>query len=541
MADHQPDPKGTATFWLSSGQKSVQASAKPPSASSLGTAAAWPRIFFPVLLLLVMGGFLVGASARGRIDLFTAFRPDLKVTTEPVKGASVFVNGHLAGATPVKITGLPAGEYVVRIERDGYQTAVRRVNLEGRGAEVNETLAELPSGKLRVQIEPTGAEVLLDGELVGHTPLSLDKVTSGQHELVVRKTNFDAFVQTITVSPGEPVEYKDFELRDKILVMLRRNIEAEPQRVSHYVDLGHYLFVTDDLEESAKTYAKALSVAAEPLKLADDVPAPERDLEFRLRSEDTQRMNDEIRKKENWPGKDVALFKAKIEEAQDQVAREHIDNWGWVKQAGDGFLRRQKYERAEDLYVRHLDAVAKGGDRATPLQELLSIRLRMHNLSGARDTFAKYLEASVKRPDLMRQCAHDVFVQHGAFRDAERTEVLSMAEKLSRTAYNDCPKGDLKSLCAFELAQTLKTLDRFDAAAPLFKEAADTAADEPTKEQRLLDQAACLLRIPDLAQARAVYEALAKSPRENIRNAAAQGIKTIEAREAKAAKTPTKK
>jgi len=530
-------PDGSGQFWVA-GQKPARPAVRPtPSAGSVEPPPGQPlpRILFPLVLLLVMAGFVTGAHVRGRTDLLSALRPPLEVRTQP-PGASVYINGRLAGASPLRILALPAGEYTIRLERDGCEPVVKKVDLKSGGSELRETLPELAVGRLRVAIEPDGAEVLLDGETIGVTPLQHDRIPTGQHELVVRKTNFEAFATRIDVQPGELVEYKDFPLRDKILVMLRRGIEAEPQRVSHYVDMGHYLFVNDELEESAKYYAKALSVAATPLKLPDDLPQAEKDLEFRLRSEDTQRMNDELRKKENWPGKDVALFKTKIEEAQDQVAREHIEHWGWVKQAADGFLRRNKLERAEDLYIRHLAAAVKGADLAGPLQGLLVVRLRQHNLSGARETFIRYAETCAKRPDVLRQCSREIFQLHNQFRDQERAEVLGMAERLGRLAHAGCPKGELKTLCAFELGQVVRALERFDDAALLFKEAAEGANDDSIREQRLLERAQCLLRGQDLPAARAAFEALAKSPRENIQRGAEQGLKNVAAREAKAQK-----
>ncbi|MCW8130624.1 MAG: PEGA domain-containing protein [Planctomycetota bacterium] len=530
------EPSGKeGVFWVQGGMKAAAPASSPAARPA---PFEWPRAIFPFLVVVVMGGFALGASVRGSSGLLDAFRPPLEIRSDP-PGATVFIDGRLAGATPLRITSMKPGEYAVRLERDGCQPVIRKVRMEGRLVEIDETLPEVATGRLQVVIEPEGAEVLLDGELVGHTPLHHEKIPVGQHELVVRKTNFENFVQTVNVQAGELVEYKGFELRDKILVMLRRNIESEPQRVGHYVDLGHYLFVNDELEESAKAYAKALSVAASPLKLPEEMPQPEKDLEYRLRSEDTQRMNDEMRKKENWPGKDVALFKAKIEEAQDQVAREHIDSWGWVKQAGDVFMRRQKYERAEDLYVRHLAALPKEGDTSGPLLGLIVLRLRMHNLSSAKESFAALLASCAKRPDILRSAGREVFGQQGNFRDLERAEVLGMAEKLTRTAYEGCPKGDLKALCASELGQTLRTMDRFEAALPYFKEAIEVN-DEPTRQQRQLDLAGCLLRAQNLPEARALYEALQKSAAENIRRAAEQGLKSVEAREAKLQKTPKK-
>ena len=67
----------------------------------------------------------------------------LDVQSRPA-GARVFVNDRLAGATPIAIPGLPAGDATVRIEKDGYipwtatvrvsageETAVR-ASLEGK-------------------------------------------------------------------------------------------------------------------------------------------------------------------------------------------------------------------------------------------------------------------------------------------------------------------------------------------------------------------------------------------------------------------------
>jgi hypothetical protein len=44
----------------------------------------------------------------------------LAVLSEP-EGASVFINQRSAGETPVLLTDLRPGSYVVRIERNGYQ------------------------------------------------------------------------------------------------------------------------------------------------------------------------------------------------------------------------------------------------------------------------------------------------------------------------------------------------------------------------------------------------------------------------------------
>jgi hypothetical protein len=44
----------------------------------------------------------------------------LSIDSRP-DGAKVFIDGKLAGTTPLQVAGLDAGEHVVRLERDGYR------------------------------------------------------------------------------------------------------------------------------------------------------------------------------------------------------------------------------------------------------------------------------------------------------------------------------------------------------------------------------------------------------------------------------------
>ena len=57
----------------------------------------------------------------------------LSVDSRP-QGAAVFIDGKLAGATPLNVAGVPAGEHAVRLEREGYRrwTASVRVVASGQ-------------------------------------------------------------------------------------------------------------------------------------------------------------------------------------------------------------------------------------------------------------------------------------------------------------------------------------------------------------------------------------------------------------------------
>ena len=511
------------------------ATSPPVRANRTGSAQSaeppWARLrgLFPVGLLLVVAGFVVGIQVRARWGLFSAQDPGLSVQSDP-EGASVFLNGRLAGATPLRIAGLLPGEYALRLEKADRQTVTRRVTLAPGGLVVSERLPAVPVRRLKVEVEPRGAEVLLDGALLGCTPLTFDNLPAGQHELVIRKTNFEAQIFRIQVKPDEEevITFSGFALRDKILALLRRQVEGEPYRIGHCVDLGHYLFVNGDLEEAAKEYCKALVLSSAPLKLPEHLPPEEREVEQQLRGQDVQRLNDELRKKQNWAGKDVTVFRAMVEQAQAQLALEHLDDWAWVKQAAENLLRDKRLERAEDLYSRHIGAAAQSPELPQAFLGLLTVRLRMHNLSGVRETFTRFVETYGKRPDLLLQAGQAVLAAHPFYRDQELAEVLGMAERALRAGLEGCPPGEPRAKVAAELAVVLERQERYVQALAFYRQAAEGTADEALRETRLLEQAACLVRMKSLREARALYERLAQSPREGIARQAAQRLQALD-------------
>jgi hypothetical protein len=100
-----------------------------------GGRSRWPRLAFPLLagaLMLVLGlsflpsGGLFAPSHSG---------PWMDVSSVP-QGAAVFVNGHLAGATPVRVADLTPGTYAVRLEKQGHEPVVVQVQLASVGVAV---------------------------------------------------------------------------------------------------------------------------------------------------------------------------------------------------------------------------------------------------------------------------------------------------------------------------------------------------------------------------------------------------------------------
>jgi hypothetical protein len=485
--------------------------------------------------VLFVGALLALVGAGAWIYSTTDLSARLAVNTNPV-GASVFVNGRLAGATPLSVGGLKQGGYTLRIEKEGFAPLIKNIQLAGADLELRESLKRNGMGSLNVDIRPYGAEVLLDGEFFGHTPLQREDVPVGPHELLIRKTNFKPYMQRVELNGEEQLSFKDFQLEDIVLAMLRNAVEADKQRVSNYMDLGHYLFVNNEMDESAEVYAKALAVANTPLEFAPTADATEKALEQRLRAEDMNRLNEEIRKKSHWPGKDVAKWASVLRKQQEEVAGNNPTDWATVNEQVQNFIRDDKLERAQALLLKHISLTQAKNNPLLPQAyvSLLSLRLKMHNLDGVRETYTKFSDLFSTQPTLARQAANTIYSAASNFQGEPQKEVLAMAEKLLRKSVAATVRGrgdpELHALCEFELANVLTLQSHGTEAVPLYKSSVDGTRDQSTKELRNQKLVECLIKIKGYAEGRAVLAVLATSARPEVVRKAGEDLAALEAK-----------
>ncbi len=102
---------------------------------------------------------------------------------------------------------LSAGVYKMEARKNAHRTASQSVTLQRGNSQAIVLNAPMPiCGKLNVNSDPVGADILLDGKKVGTTPEIIDKVLIGKHELKLRKAGCADVVQTVTVEEGKTVD-----------------------------------------------------------------------------------------------------------------------------------------------------------------------------------------------------------------------------------------------------------------------------------------------------------------------------------------------
>jgi len=135
----------------------------------------------------------------------------LTVITQP-EGARMEIDGEAVGRTPIKGHKLSPGthELVARAER--HRVARETVEIEGMNREQSVTIELTPAwAEVRFASEPHDAEVAVDGEVLGRTPLTAE-IGAGRRDVAVSADGYQTWRRTIQVEPGEPMTLDDIAL-----------------------------------------------------------------------------------------------------------------------------------------------------------------------------------------------------------------------------------------------------------------------------------------------------------------------------------------
>lgn len=126
----------------------------------------------------------------------------LRLTSSP-QGATVFVDGEEAGKTPLTLDNLAAGRHALRFTKSGRASHYRAFQVSvGEELDIHAKLTGL-SGGIRVKTKESGADVYLEGNLLGQTPLVLDDgIQPGQYSLRVSRPGFADYIQPVMIEDG---------------------------------------------------------------------------------------------------------------------------------------------------------------------------------------------------------------------------------------------------------------------------------------------------------------------------------------------------
>ncbi len=134
-------------------------------------------LLWAFLVLLMLG--VAGAGAYFLNPSKKLIRT-MEISSEP-SGATVYLDGKILGETPLSQVELKEGAAALKLELAGYESQTYQI----KPGEVSVKVAmQLPPHTIPVATDPPGAQVFLDGKLVGLSPLQgLGIPTEGAHRI----------------------------------------------------------------------------------------------------------------------------------------------------------------------------------------------------------------------------------------------------------------------------------------------------------------------------------------------------------------------
>ncbi|MFT5586478.1 MAG: hypothetical protein ACI9VR_004077 [Cognaticolwellia sp.] len=119
------------------------------------------------------------------------------------EGATVEINGKDTGLrTPTRLSALSEGRYRYRLLKVGYEPVEGDFEIKNFNNPLISATLLSSSGRFEVTSEPAGAIVYVDGQERGETPLVLQGVNPGLHQVGVRMNGYALLVRQVDTSDG---------------------------------------------------------------------------------------------------------------------------------------------------------------------------------------------------------------------------------------------------------------------------------------------------------------------------------------------------
>lgn len=130
---------------------------------------------------------------------------EIRIASEPA-GAAILLDGEPAGSTPGTIEVLE-GERQLILQSPGYADWVQGLTVvAGEPQGLGKITLQPAAGLLQLDTRPSGANVTLDGEFQGQTPLQLEIPPRGDHRLSAFKPGYRRHSERVGMRPAETRE-----------------------------------------------------------------------------------------------------------------------------------------------------------------------------------------------------------------------------------------------------------------------------------------------------------------------------------------------
>ncbi len=150
---------------------------------------------------------------RGQLDVVLKPLPaTVRATTKPESDdVRWYLNGALVSVAPQLTVDLPAGQHTIEARHSHFEPTSQSITLE-RGESYQLTLDLTPvKGLVEITSAPSGAEVSLNSNAIGKTPLHLE-LEGGGYEIALSLADHDPRKDSFVISPDTPEVSRHYKL-----------------------------------------------------------------------------------------------------------------------------------------------------------------------------------------------------------------------------------------------------------------------------------------------------------------------------------------
>ncbi len=124
-----------------------------------------------------------------------------KVTIQSLAGADIFINGEKKGITRLD-TDLGEGLYDIEVQLAHHKTKSSQIEVIAKQPQTITLNPEPIYGSLDIQSVPIGAKISIDGKDYGETPMTIENLLEGQHEVQLSKSGYASVIKQAYIKEG---------------------------------------------------------------------------------------------------------------------------------------------------------------------------------------------------------------------------------------------------------------------------------------------------------------------------------------------------
>ncbi len=202
-------------------------------------------------------------------------RRSLTIATTP-PGAAVWVDGRPVGPAPVTVPAPKNGPITLRVTCPGYRIWERKFPSGALPASGNlqVILERRKFHTLVLDSSPEGAQVWLDGELRGRTPLTIRGLGGETAHLVLRRDGYAPVQRSVDLSAEKSETlHLAVAMKDRRETYYLERIAKSPDDLRLYADLAHEYAIQHQLRKAAAILERGAERALQNSRLLHSEPS----------------------------------------------------------------------------------------------------------------------------------------------------------------------------------------------------------------------------------------------------------------------------